>query len=229
MYAGHAAIAVLVKTMRPRIPMAVLVPVAFAPDWIEWILQFGPTDARMESHGLISIAIGSAVTAMVYWLWSRSPRDALAIALLYISHWFADLITGLKPTWPGGPPVGLRLYGYPIADVVVESLVILIAAWRYQQLLPRTPPARRYLASSLLAGGLIGMQIGFVLIQNPALRDPLHQIIDSTPLGALSSASEDDILVPGGNDGVVRMPLATFAREPDSSESWRMTEAPPVS
>ena len=229
MYAGHAAIAVLMKTARPRIPMAVLVPIAFAPDWIEWVLQFRPTSARMESHGLISIAIGATVAALVYWLGSRRPGDAIAIALLYVSHWFADLITGLKPTWPGGPDVGLLLYNHPFADVAVESLVIIIAAWRYQQMLSRATPARRYLASALLAGGLIGMQIGFILIQNPAVRDPLHQIIDSTPLGDLSSASERDILVPGGEDGVLRMPLATFAREPDSSESWRMTEAPPVS
>lgn len=199
MYAGHAAIAVLVKTARPRIPMAVLVPVAFAPDWIEWFLQFRPESARMASHGLISIAIGAAVTGIVYWLGSRRPADAAAIALLYISHWFADLITGLKPTWPGGPDVGLLLYNHPVADVAVESLVILIAAWRYQQMLSRASPARRYLASTLIVGGLIGMQIGFVLIQNPAVRDPLHQIIDSTPLGALSSASEHDILVPGGS------------------------------
>ena len=229
MYAGHAAIAVLVKTMRPRIPMAVLVPVAFAPDWIEWFLQFRPVSARMESHGLLSIAIGSVVTAVVYWLGSRNPRDALAIALLYVSHWFADLVTGLKPTWPGGPNVGLLLYNHPLADVVVESLVILIAAWRYRQMLSRVTPARRYLASALLAGGLIGMQIGFVLIQNPAVREPLHQIIESTPLAALSSSAERDILVSGADDGAFRMPLATFAHQPDSSESWRMTEAPPVS
>jgi len=229
MYAGHAAIAVLVKTMRPRIPMAVLVPVAFAPDWIEWFLQFRPTSARMESHGLISIAIGATVTGIVYWLGSRNRSDALAIALLYVSHWFADLITGLKPTWPGGPDVGLLLYHRPAVDVAVESLVIVIAAWRYQQLLSRATAARRYLASALIVGGLIGMQIGFILIQSPAVRDPLHQIIDSTPLGALSSAFDYDILVPGVPDDVVRMPLATFAREPDSSESWRMTEAPPVS
>jgi hypothetical protein len=217
------------KTVRPRIPMAVLVPVAFAPDWIEWFLQFRPASARMESHGLISIAIGAAVTAIVYWLGSRNPGDALAIALLYVSHWFADLITGLKPTWPGGPDVGLILYNHPVADVVVESLVILVAAWRYQSMLVRATPARRYLASALIGGGLIGMQIGFVLIQNPAVKDPLHQIIDSTPLGDLSARSEYDILVPGADDGVFRMPLARLAREPDSSESWQMTEAPPVS
>jgi len=229
MYAGHAAIAVLTKTARPRIPMAVLVPVAFAPDWIEWILGFKSPNVRMVSHGLISVAIGATVAALVYWLGSRRPGDAIAIALLYVSHWFADLITGFKPTWPGGPDVGLRLYNHPFADVVVESLLILIAAWRYQQTLADATPARRYLASTLLAGGLIGLQIGFVLIQSPAVKDPLHEFIDSTPLGALSSASEDDILVPGGKGGVFRMPLARLAREPDSSESWQMTEAPSVS
>lgn len=229
MYAGHAALAVLMKTARPRIPMAVLVPIAFAPDWIEWFLAFKTPGARMPSHGLISIAIGAMATALVYWLGSRRPGDALALALLYVSHWFADLITGLKPTWPGGPDIGLVLYNQPVADIIVESILILIAAWRYQRSLSRATFGQRYLASALVAGGLIGMQIGFVLIQAPAVRDPLHQIIDSTPLGALSSRSESDILVPVADDYVFRMPLARFAREPDSSESWQMTEAPPVS
>src|SRR4051812_11176780 len=32
-YAGHAALAMFAKGVRPRISLALLVPVAFAPDW----------------------------------------------------------------------------------------------------------------------------------------------------------------------------------------------------
>jgi hypothetical protein len=229
MYAGHAALAVFVKSIRPRIPMAVLVPIAFAPDWIDWFLTFRPMDARMPSHGLISIAIGSTSAALIYWLATRRPVDALWLGLLYVSHWFADLITGLKPTWPGGPDIGLMLYGRPKADVLIESIVIVCAAWAYQRSIAPASRSRRRLAFALVAGGLIGMQIGFILIQTPAVKDPLHQIIDSTPLGGLSMRIEDDILVPVVRDAAVRMPLARLAREPDSSESWPTTEARPVS
>jgi len=41
-----------------------------------------------------------------------------------VAHALADYVTGLKPTWPGGPMIGMRLYSYPWIDFVVETLVI---------------------------------------------------------------------------------------------------------
>jgi amino acid transporter len=49
--------------------------------------------------------------------------DAAAVWLTYVSHWPADYITGLKPTWPGGPTVGLYLYARPIPEFFVEAVV----------------------------------------------------------------------------------------------------------
>lgn len=165
MYAGHAAIATLGKTIRPRLPLVLLIPVAYGPDWIEWICEaFGYYD-RAISHSIVAVVIGAAVVAGIFWLATRSGRDAAVLGLVYASHWPADFITGWKPTWPGGPMVGLMLYNHPGWDMLVESLVI-VACWAvYWRSLP--PQSRRPVVGVLAPLGLIGLQLGFDAIQSP--------------------------------------------------------------
>jgi membrane-bound metal-dependent hydrolase YbcI (DUF457 family) len=170
-YAGHAAIALLVKGVRPRIPLAVLVPVAFAPDWIEWVFDGLGHHDRNISHSLISVGLGAALVGLIYWALRRTPLDAAALSLTYVSHWAADFITGLKPTWPGGPQVGLLLYAHPVADVVLESVVILLCWMVYLRSLPTT--SRRRPASVLIPAGLIALQIASAAIQSPVIKEPL--------------------------------------------------------
>jgi membrane-bound metal-dependent hydrolase YbcI (DUF457 family) len=173
-YAGHAAIALLVKGVRPRIPLAVLVPVAFAPDWIEWVSEALGHHNRNISHSLVSVALGATLVGLVYWAVRRAPADAVAVALTYASHWPADFITGVKPTWPGGPQVGLLLYMHPIADVLLESAVIVLCSVIYLRSLP--PSTRRRPPGLLIPVGLIAMQIGFAAIQNPVIKEPLRDM-----------------------------------------------------
>jgi membrane-bound metal-dependent hydrolase YbcI (DUF457 family) len=173
-YAGHAAIALLVKGVRPRIPLAVLVPVAFAPDWIEWILDSLGYTNRVLSHSLVSVGLGAVLAGLLYWVWRRQPGDAVAVALTYASHWAADFITGIKPTWPGGPSVGLLLYANPVADIALESAVILLCAAVYSRSLP--PTVRRRPIVLLVPAGLIAIQIGSVAIDNPLIKEPLRDL-----------------------------------------------------
>jgi Predicted membrane-bound metal-dependent hydrolase (DUF457). len=173
-YAGHAAIALLVKGVRPRIPVAVLVPVAFAPDIIEWVLEVTSHANREWSHSLVSIGIGATLCALAYWVATRAPVDAAALWLTYASHWMADFFTGIKPTWPGGPYVGLLLYGHPVLDVVLESVVILVCWAVYRRSL--SLEARRRPLALLVPVGLIAMQIGFAAIQNPIIKEPLRDM-----------------------------------------------------
>jgi len=167
-YAGHAALALLAKAKRPRVPLAVLVPVAFAPDWIEWIFTaFGRRNQEI-SHSFVSIGIGATLVALIYGLSRRDRSGAFIVWLTYASHWPADFFTGLKPTWPGGPTVGLYLYKQPLADAAIEFAVIALCWLAYRQSIPAV--ARQRAIGWLMPLGLVAMHVAFLFATNPALR-----------------------------------------------------------
>jgi membrane-bound metal-dependent hydrolase YbcI (DUF457 family) len=163
-YTGHAALALLAKAKRPRVPIALLVPIAFAPDWIEWIADAFGHHNRAISHSLVSVGLGASLAALIYWITTRQSADAAVVGLTYVSHWPADFITGLKPTWPGGPMVGLRLYTHPVWDVLLESALVVACWLPYRHSL--AAPTRRRAILQLIPLGLIGMQIGFEALQH---------------------------------------------------------------
>jgi hypothetical protein len=167
-YAGHAAIATFVKGVRPRIKMAVLVPVAFAPDWVDWIAAACGSHDRMISHSLLSVGIGATLAAAIYLLVTREFGDACWIWMTYASHWPADFITGIKPTWPGGPEVGLMLYDHTVWDVVLESVLIVLCWLVYRRTL--TADVRRRAMTWFAPIGLIALQIVSAAIQGPILK-----------------------------------------------------------
>ncbi len=167
MYAGHAALALVAKAKRRAIPIAILVPVAFAPDWIKVLLSYLGHENRMVSHSLVSVGAGATIVAVLYFLYCRSAADAAVLWLTYASHWPADYITGIKPTWPGGPQVGLLLYTHPLADVIVESVLVVICYLVYRRSLPEA--SRKRAIGWLIPLGLIGMQIVFAAVQAPDL------------------------------------------------------------
>lgn len=148
--------------------MALLVPVAFAPDWIEWFFDAVGHRNREISHSLVSVGIGATLVALAYLLATRQRADAAAVWLTYVSHWPADYITGLKPTWPGGPTVGLYLYARPIPEFFVEAVVVIVCWFAYRRSLPLA--ARHRSVGLLIPVGLIAMQIAFLAVSNPSLR-----------------------------------------------------------
>jgi membrane-bound metal-dependent hydrolase YbcI (DUF457 family) len=164
-YAGHAALALLAKSKRRAIPIALLVPVAFAPDWIKVLLSYLGHENRELSHSLVSVGICATVVALAYYAYARVAADAFVLWLTYVSHWPADYITGMKQTWPGGPQVGLLLYAHPLWDAIVESALIVVCYAVYRRSLPET--SRKRAIGWLIPLGLIGMQILFVAIQSP--------------------------------------------------------------
>lgn len=165
MYVGHAAIAALLKGKRPRVPIALLVPLAFAPDWIDSFSHVVHRPNSVLSHSLVSVAIGATTCGLLYWLWSRNAGDALVVWLAYASHWPADLITGVKPTWPTGPTVGFGLYAHPGWDLLLESGLVVVCWLAYRRSLP--VESRRRSIGLLIPLGLIGMQIVFEALQRP--------------------------------------------------------------
>jgi hypothetical protein len=158
-YAGHGALALLAKSRRPAIPLALLVPIAWGPDWVEGFFALFHHQNRILSHSLVSVGICATVAAFAYYAITRGGTDACVIWLTYASHWPADYITGIKPTWPGGPTVGLLLYGHALADFTVEGALILICSYFYWRSLP--PLHRKRAAAVLVPLGLIGFQLIF--------------------------------------------------------------------
>jgi len=160
MFAGHAALALLVKAGRPRPPLLLLGAAAFGPDLVEWTIAAFGNRNRVLSHSLIAVGIGAIVAAILsYRFGRRSALDAGAVAALWISHWFADFITGVKPTWPGGPHVGLNLYTLPMVDLAMEAVLVVISWLVYRHTL--TP--RRRGRAMLLPLGLIAAQCLFAM------------------------------------------------------------------
>lgn len=166
MFAGHAALALFAKGNRPRIPLALLLAVAFAPDWIEWIFAAFGHRNREFSHSLVSIGIGATVAALIYGAARRDWTAAAVVWLTYASHWPADFITARKPTWPGGPTVGLAMYTRPIADAAIEFALIGVCWLVYRRSIAAT--SRMRTLSPLIPLGLVVAQIIFLIIISPA-------------------------------------------------------------
>jgi hypothetical protein len=75
-----------------------------------------------------------------------------------VSHVLLDYLTGIKPTWPGGPTIGLELYRYPILDLAAETAVIVFGWMVYRSSLPETPGTLRW--STVMLALLLLLQVG---------------------------------------------------------------------
>jgi membrane-bound metal-dependent hydrolase YbcI (DUF457 family) len=160
MYIGHVGAALAAKRVRRSIGLLVLLVATYAPDWIDTGLcvagAYNPEG--MLSHSIPAIALFAALGFAVYATATRDWRAALVVAAVILSHMFLDWITGYKPTWPGGPMIGLRFYDHPIADFIAEGIVIVIGALLYTQTLP--PRKRPWIDASAMVGALLLLQLG---------------------------------------------------------------------
>jgi hypothetical protein len=135
MFIGHVAVALAAKRVRTAVPLAALIAATFGPDVIEITLlgleRWRNLPTSLGSHSIPAVALGAAAVGGAYWLWRQDARGGALLCGVYASHWAADLLTGTaKPTWLGGPKLGLSLYDRPVIDFVVES-GLLLAAWLF--------------------------------------------------------------------------------------------------
>jgi hypothetical protein len=151
MYVGHLGIALGARGLRRDAPLWLLVLATQACDWVQVVgCVTVPSDSAMISHSLPAVAVLGALFALVGYAATKRPGAALAIAATAVSHAFADYITGDKPTWPGGPTIGLSLYDRPAADLAVETLVVVVGWLLYRRSLD-APARTRWLTWGLLA------------------------------------------------------------------------------
>jgi hypothetical protein len=159
MYVGHVGAALTAKRFRPSIGLALLVVATYAPDWVDagLCLAGKSNPIEMLSHSIPAVAFFALVAWAGYGIVKRDWKGGGVLAAVVISHMFLDWITGNKPTWPGGPMIGLELYAHPIADFVAEAVVIGIGGVLYARTL--SPRKRPWLDVSMMLGALLLIQL----------------------------------------------------------------------
>ncbi|HJQ10367.1 MAG TPA: metal-dependent hydrolase [Gemmatimonadaceae bacterium] len=159
MYIGHVGVALAAKRMRVGIGLLALLIATYTPDWIDAAVclagGYGPRE--MLSHSIPAVVIFALAGFVAYLFVTRDRVGALIIAAVILSHMFLDWITGIKPTWPGGPLIGLQLYSHPIADFFAEGVVIVAGAMVYARTLP--PRRRPWLDLTIMLGALLALQL----------------------------------------------------------------------
>ena len=110
MYIGHLGLALAAKRLRRDAPMWVLVFATQGCDWIQAVAcTRNPDTSAMWSHSLPAAAALAALVALLAFAVTRNGASAALAAGVAVSHVLVDYITGRKPTWPGGPIIGLDL------------------------------------------------------------------------------------------------------------------------
>jgi membrane-bound metal-dependent hydrolase YbcI (DUF457 family) len=146
MFIGHNALGFAAKKVAPRASLGLLMAAPMLLDllWPIFLIAgieqvelapphtspfLGLTFTHYPwSHSLLMSLVWGAAYGLLYRWRSGDGRGALVAGALVVSHWVLDFFTHLPdlPLWPGGPRVGLGLWNYPAATVVIE--VVLYAA-----------------------------------------------------------------------------------------------------
>jgi hypothetical protein len=155
MYIGHLGLALAAKGMRHTAPLWLLVVATQGCDWVQAVACVAaPAGASaMWSHSIPMVAALAAALWLASYLLTRDHAIAALTGALAVSHMLADYVTGLKPTWPGGPTIGLRLYAHPLGDLVLETAVLLLGWLFYRKSLPNASRSSQLTWTLLLVLG----------------------------------------------------------------------------
>lgn len=159
MYIGHVGAALAAKRARRSIGLLVLLIATYTPDWVDTGLcltgQYNPDGVL--SHSIPAVLLFALVGLVAYGIATRDWTGSLVIAGVICSHYLLDLVTGRKPTWPGGSMIGLGLYDRPVLDFLAEGVVIFVGAVLYGRTLPSRE--RPWADLALMAGALLALQL----------------------------------------------------------------------
>ncbi|HEX5971941.1 MAG TPA: hypothetical protein VFY85_08455 [Gemmatimonadaceae bacterium] len=218
MYAGHAAVALAIKTRAPRVPMWVLVAAAFGPDWVELFLGLvkGRATGETYSHFIPGVLLGACAAALLYEILFRR-RGGRWVAVAWLLHWPADFLTAHKPLIdPGGRVIGLDLYNLPIVDFIMESALVVGCAWLYRRHYAPERWQRRWIAMAAIVLVLIQSVLDYGLRHQPWRQwNPSLAEVRWQP--HLTIAAAADAASPP------RMRLAFSTSTQSARAQWRMT------
>jgi membrane-bound metal-dependent hydrolase YbcI (DUF457 family) len=170
-YAGHIGFGLGAYSFRKTLPLWLLLIAAQIPDWLDAGFCVADIDRGpygMYTHGFIPVAAAALAVGALAYVLTRDVIGALIVALVVVSHWALDYFTGIKPTWPGGPIVGMNLYARPVVDVMLESATILAGWLLYRRTLPESARNNGWTYATLfslcalqvLAGAAFALSIG---------------------------------------------------------------------
>jgi hypothetical protein len=144
MLTGHIAVAMGAHGLRRTVPLWLLVLASQAPDWADAVVcstGLRPPVVGMYSHSIPATALIAAIAGIVALGVTREAAAAALTAAVVLAHTAGDYLTGIKPTWPGGPLVGARLYTQPALDFLLEGMVLIVCFLLYRR---SFTPERRY-------------------------------------------------------------------------------------
>ena len=150
MFAGHLGIAYLGKSARRDVPLVLLAASAYVPDLVRLVLDLFDVKNELLTHSIPAVLVLAALISVAYVLGGGIRGGAVALSIVCLTHWPADIFTGCKPTFSGGPWIGLIAYRYPVTDLVVE-LSLLWAGWSLcrRKVDDLTPLAFRWIAPAI--------------------------------------------------------------------------------
>ena len=159
MYLGHLGIGLGARRLSRSLPLWILLVAPILPDVADALTGFTPWSGWMPefSHSLLGIASLSILMSLLAWFISRNGFDVLLAATLVVSHLPADYVTSRIRPWNGGPAIGLGLYRHPVADFIVESVIIIAGMYFYRQSLEEIERRPGILAAMVVS--LIGFQL----------------------------------------------------------------------
>ena len=161
MLTGHVAVAMGTYGIRRTIPLWLLIIASQLPDWADasvCTLGISSSVPGQYSHSFAAAALLCAIGFAAAYLVSRDAAASLLVPLMVLTHLVGDYVTGYKPSWNGGPMIGLELYSRPALDFVFET-VVLVTGWIiYQRSFPRERRYSRDLIAMLVV--LIAIQAG---------------------------------------------------------------------
>lgn len=141
MYAGHLGFALGAYSFRRTVPLWLVLIAAQFPDWLDAGMCMASMDRGpygLYTHGIVAVALAAVGFGVVTWILVRDVTSALIVAGVVVSHYGLDYFTGLKPTWSGGPIIGLDLYARPAADLVLETITVAAGWLLYRRTFPRS-------------------------------------------------------------------------------------------
>ena len=151
MFIGHFGIGLGAKRVVPKISLGTLFLAAQFLDllWPTFLLLgwehviIDPGNTQMTplnfidyplTHSFLMAIFWGGIFGIVYFLIKRNIYGSVILGLCVVSHWFLDLLVHRPdlPLYPDGTLfVGLGLWNFKFAAIIIESAIFIAGVWLY--------------------------------------------------------------------------------------------------